>query len=89
MSAQHTPGPWGLSHGINTWVMAGQLHVASVPRAYDGDWSHANARLIAAAPELLDEGRNALHLLRALGHEDTAEAQALAAAIAKATGGAA
>ena len=46
--------PWGLSEGVNVWVMAGSLHVATIPRAMDGDWSRANAHLIAAAPELYE-----------------------------------
>jgi hypothetical protein len=29
--------------------------VASIPRAFDGDWSEANAALIASAPTLLAE----------------------------------
>lgn len=50
----HTPGPWGLSKNVEIWIKAGPVHVATVPRAHDGDWSEANARLIAAAPELLE-----------------------------------
>ena len=57
MSAQHTPGPWELDcSGLGAWIMAGGpdgLHVATIPIARDGDWSDANARLIAAAPDML------------------------------------
>jgi hypothetical protein len=34
--------------------MAGPLHIATIPRASDGDWSEANARLIAVAPDMWD-----------------------------------
>lgn len=51
--SKYTPGPWGLSKAIDIWVMAGPAHVATIPRAGDGGWSEANARLIAAAPDLL------------------------------------
>jgi hypothetical protein len=50
-----TPGPWVQSMPDTTWVMAGSLHVATIPRASDGDWSPENARLIAAAPDLARE----------------------------------
>lgn len=44
-----TPGPWGIVKNTEIWVMAGRLHVATIPRGADGDWSPSNARLIAAA----------------------------------------
>ena len=47
-----TPGPWGCSKAIEVWVMAGTLHVATIPRAQDGDWSPANAHRIARLPDL-------------------------------------
>ena len=50
---EHTPGPWGIDRAIDIWIKAGSLHVASIPRAGDGDWSEANARLVAASPDLL------------------------------------
>lgn len=55
MSAKHTPGPWdALSFG----VFAQDVLVASVygddPDCRPDDRMWANARLIAAAPELLD-----------------------------------
>lgn len=53
--SKHTPGPWGIHGGIEVWIMAGGVHVDTVPRSGDGDWSPANARLIAAAPEMLEQ----------------------------------
>jgi len=52
----HTPGPWDvqdpLGDGPNKWIYADGLYIAEV----DGEReeAEANARLIAAAPELLD-----------------------------------
>lgn len=52
----HTPGPWRVSENCQTDVFAGNRFVAS---AYNGYRAHVaktdadNARLIAAAPELL------------------------------------
>jgi hypothetical protein len=37
--------------------MAGHLTVAIIPRAEDGDWSEANARAIAALPELMEAAK--------------------------------
>ena len=90
MSSKHTPGPWGLSKHIEVWVNAGPVHVATIPRAWDADWSEANAYLIAAAPDLLT------HLVRVVSQfnaleNNLSEADILVigearAAIAKATG---
>lgn len=89
-----TPGPWGLSRAIEVWVMAGPLHVATIPRAGDGDWSEANARLIAAAPDLLEALRDAAdeieHLRKYANNNgamiDDERCDYARAAIAKATG---
>ena len=58
MTTQHTPGPWRLSSGDETEIFSGARPVA---RAHCGGLTsvklpeaEANARLIAAAPELLD-----------------------------------
>ena len=50
MSAQHTPGPWKIE-GDNIYGPNGQ-RIADVWSGYE-DEIHADARLIAAAPELL------------------------------------
>ena len=65
MGTKHTPGPWRVSKGRSVvWVKAGHQNVAgaymgSYP-ARCGEQDLANARLIAAAPELLDAAINAL-----------------------------
>jgi hypothetical protein len=63
MTAQHTPGPWWVD--IDVCVAAGSgvdyLTVAEIVDANTkpGE-AEANARLIAAAPELLQAAKNAL-----------------------------
>ena len=50
MSAQHTPGPWGLP---NQYVKVRKCNFLSHVH-WDDEEGIANARLIAAAPDLLD-----------------------------------
>jgi hypothetical protein len=47
--------PWEANTALNTWIMAGPVHVATIPRAFDGDWSPSNAALIVAAVNALPE----------------------------------
>jgi hypothetical protein len=51
--AKNTPGPWADRNGRVYQTDNQNLTIANVARAFDGDYSPANARLIAAAPELL------------------------------------
>ncbi|MFN7882944.1 MAG: hypothetical protein ACK5PF_08010 [bacterium] len=87
---KHTPGPWSAQTNGAQWVVhAGRKQrVASVHTGLVGQ--EANARLIAAAPDLLAAGRL---LLRACDEGDADMAMdgydLLRAAIAKAEGGAA
>lgn len=51
MSSKHTPGPWAAQKGRTTWHVGTESRgVASI---YNYGEEEANARLIAAAPELL------------------------------------
>jgi hypothetical protein len=91
----HTPGPWTLdrrseklvgANGANVVVYASGLSFAGLPPTEE---FKANARLIAAAPELLE----ALKALRSFmwkeGYTDTTPAMVKAdVAISNATGGA-
>ena len=96
--SKHTPGPWSLDIGITgkievvatkpmrfNSISAGTPVICDVwrhPEIEDFP-GHANARLIAAAPDLLE----ALKLARSIiGHPDDAHTQMIDAAIAKATG---
>ncbi len=78
MSAKHTPGPWVFSSNLREGGIARimpsyrqRFCIATIPTGNDTDAKEADARLIAAAPELLgalksarqtlDSLRNALH----------------------------
>lgn len=73
--SKHTPGPWETFKGQDGWGIVGLCG------GYYGELSEANARLIAAAPELLE----ALHGLL-LFPNNPRENNKARAAIAKATG---
>ena len=68
MSTQHTPGPWKVKAGTNA-VLAGRKQICShvnaasaltVNMVKDYEIAQANARLIAAAPDLLGALQNML-----------------------------
>jgi hypothetical protein len=90
--AKFTPGPWQLHKIAATSVVGSKGFVVAACGGHsnnmaDPDELHdelcANARLIAAAPELLDACRKALYALKGREHD-----QFLRDAIAKATGAA-
>lgn len=62
--SEHTPGPWECDNSDTPCVFPktddGQGIIADV---YRGDRAMANARLIAAAPDLLEACQNALALI--------------------------
>lgn len=82
----HTPGPWQDRGpiGAGKWITAPEGQVAVVYGPNTNPASEANARLISAAPCLLD----ALKAVMQHGRIDNSEARMnqVAAAIAKATG---
>lgn len=53
---KHTPGPWSIDRGTGheQLIMAEDLHIATIHRPLEGYWTRENARLIAAAPEMLE-----------------------------------
>jgi hypothetical protein len=89
---QHTPGPWEADDFyVTTQAGSPPRTIACSPSPYT--WRKADARLIAAAPELLNACRELLEVLEksnAHGEEyqwdPLDEAARLRAAIAKATG---
>lgn len=89
----HTPGPWTVTEDSFVRQVEGtpRLYVASmvnIPYRCGGQEEEvANARLIAAAPELLEALWSAENALEE-GYEPTVVLRAVRAAIAKATGGA-
>lgn len=87
--AKHTPGPWFPGTG---WIGAGTLknpYVVARVENYPYGPTEANAKLIAAAPELLDAAKDALESLRRLQDAEGAyrvtNIQQLETAIRKAT----
>ena len=82
---KHTPGPWDIKFQENNenWlVMHGLDAVAECPD-WNGMPGNANARLIAAAPELLEAAKSYLAVIHG---DNSPEAIALRAAISKAEG---
>jgi hypothetical protein len=95
--AKHTPGPWDYSaklsasenhRGFRIWEHGDSWVLADVmPMDEDGKQGEANARLIAAAPELLEALKTCLLIVEHLAAESAPTTIAEArAAIAKATG---
>ena len=86
--SKHTPGLWvAKNDGGRPYIMAGGINIALTigPFAYGMELeANANARLIAAAPDLL----NALEMIMAkvAGCERDPEYEAARAAIAKVKG---
>lgn len=80
---KHTPGPWewkavsGYDYGSTSYW---------VPKVCTNIDTEVNARLIAAAPEMLDTLQAVEFLLYDLGQQSTDEYQQVIAAITKATG---
>jgi hypothetical protein len=73
MEAKHTPGPWtyevekvsGPSLATKTYVFAHGDVIGQAYETYNAGNAQANARLIAAAPELLEALRKAEPYVRA------------------------
>jgi len=96
MTTQHTPGPWavttvGSCHGIHPAASDNERDdiCRVAPHNYHPDgWqaakgeAEANARLIAAAPDLLAALREAVEIIEGTGLDATTQREA----IAKATG---
>jgi hypothetical protein len=89
MNAKHTPGPWLESRKSKSTILqsidikVGSERIAYVTVPYTAkniEECEANARLIAAAPDLLEACRKALYALKGREHD-----QFLRDAIAKAT----
>lgn len=93
MEFKHTPGPWVQAdfagptpHGTAIQSTHDNWLVASCTGYYGRDVAQANARLIAAAPDLLEALELCLHAVELAGWEGDLSAIKARAAIAKATG---
>lgn len=89
MSTKHTPGPWSIHR--ERIIFAEDGYAIADVTTYHGkrqEQTQANARLIAAAPELLGELKRAVAMIeeaRSRGSKQIVPAS-MRAAIAKATG---
>jgi len=63
---EHTPGPWRtVGNKAGSWsVLSGNICLAVLARKDCLEWNEANARLIAAAPELLEALQNLQPLVK-------------------------
>ena len=93
MTTQHTPGPWNFDeHNGKLWITddtgIGTIALL-IPEPDKGIWDEdkANARLIAAAPELLEALKIAMHYMEGDSDDEQEEADysTIKEAIAKAT----
>jgi hypothetical protein len=102
MTTKHTPGPWAVLRRVDAIVDNLIVRSDGVPRigeegfrdrVAEATWldsdeeTEANARLIAAAPDLLAAAEAALEILDEDGIGNGPTGAMLAAAIAKARGG--
>lgn len=100
MTTQHTPGPWAIrAHDLMQRIQTHDGHTVAIPAMNDGVSalaSSANARLIAAAPALLEALLDALPYVEDVLSDPDAlacfkpgtverHAKAIRAAIARAT----
>ena len=100
MTTQHTPGPWKAAHAIQDdaaaryiWSVTDKATghrelIATIPYA-EGDHINADARLIAAAPDMLAMLHEVIELLNnpdADGTDANRVERQILAVIAKATG---
>lgn len=95
--AQHTPGPWQYDDNECPWVFdqsgntVAKIFSSKPDGVFLGDETKANARLIAAAPELLEALQAMVAMYAPRGGRIVFDdpSDAARAAIAKAKGGAA
>jgi hypothetical protein len=87
---KHTKGPWYVSPEIKTGIYAdtedGTVYVCDMPEFVDWETRLANAKLIAAAPEMLEALEYIIAEKRLQGHEVWIEDRCLDEIIKKAKG---
>ena len=86
----HTPGPWSADKWAPKWTVSAPEAHYSVCHLEDCNNAEANARLIAAAPELYELAKSArselAYVIAQTGVGDTILEQQLGEIIAKAEG---
>lgn len=90
MTSKHTPGPWAHDSGSTLVITEEYIIADCTAAALPESEQEANARLMAAAPELLEACKDALEFIDFLMHDslvsDGETRNMLRAAIAKAEG---
>jgi hypothetical protein len=89
METKHTPGPWSVAIGDGCFVVeTNDAFIRFVIHGSNQEGDEANARLIAAAPELLQAAKDFVEWFECsrIGDKPIAELSHARAAIAKATG---
>ncbi len=65
--SEHTPGPWSVCDGDGKWIVeTPEFGIIITAEGGNSDADLANARLVAAAPELLEACRDALRSMEHL-----------------------
>jgi hypothetical protein len=65
MNTQHTPGPWEIhapNPSIGFQIIWRNVVIAAIPCIFSEPWAKPNARLIAAAPDLLEALKGSVEL---------------------------
>lgn len=95
MNTEHTPGPWSRADSVVVTTMETHHYMTWIANCSVGGAGSseqlANARLVAAAPELLDALKDAIELIESLDGKDNScapmtDISDLRAIVAKATG---
>ena len=82
--SKHTPEPWEVHHTLNVVMSNGEI--IAIPRGGSLVSIKANARLVAAAPIMLEELRGCLHILDA-AYLEPKHQESIRAIIREAEGG--
>lgn len=85
-STKHTPGPWTYSEGFDPVISSNQGEVCILEAYHNHSEALANARLMVAAPDLLEVLEEGLWVLVSQFGETDVFVQKAYAAIAKAKG---
>jgi hypothetical protein len=85
---KHTPGPWVIDGSVNAEnldVINSEGRIAMIDDSRSTGWNvptiNANARLIAAAPELLEALKDAIEIIEGTGLDASIQRAAIAKAL--------
>jgi hypothetical protein len=81
---KHTPAPWSFGHNIGVYA-EGNTHIADISPSKNFDETLANAKIIAAAPELLEALKAMVEVFEPLANENNIRIDNVKRIIKKAT----